>query len=108
MDVRAKISGGACGFETTIDAASPDGMHVTLAIESDCPQVAALAAALNELDAFEQVLRTPLAETLPLRLAVEHKLHTTCLVPVGILKSVEAAAGLALPAASWIKINKAE
>jgi hypothetical protein len=108
MDTRAQISGGACGFETIIEAASPDGMHVTLTIDSDCPQVAALAAELTELDAFEQVLRTPLTETIPLRLAVEHKLHTSCLVPVGILKSVEAAAGLALPAESWIKLLKTE
>jgi hypothetical protein len=108
MDIRSQISGGACGFETVIEAASPDGMVVTLAVKSDCPHVAALAAKLTELDAFEQVLRTPLTETIPLRLAVEHKLHTTCLVPVGILKSVEAAAGLALPAESWIKLAKAE
>ena len=108
MDIRAQISGGACGFDTIIDATTPDGMHVTLAIESDCPQVAAMAAELTELDAFQQVLRTPMAETTPLRLAVKHKLHTTCLVPVGILKSVEAAAGLALPAESWIKLAKVE
>jgi hypothetical protein len=105
MDIRSQISGGACGFETVIEAASPDGMVVTLAVKSDCPHVAALAAKLTELDAFEQVLRTPLTETIPLRLAVE---HNTCLVPVGILKSVEAAAGLALPAESWIKLAKAE
>jgi hypothetical protein len=108
MDIRAQISGGACGFETLIDATSPDGLHVVLAIESDCPQIAALSADLTELDAFEQVLRTPLAETIPVRLAAKHKLHTTCLVPVAILKSVEAAAGLALPAESSIKLTKAE
>ncbi|MBN1584537.1 MAG: hypothetical protein JXA89_27775 [Anaerolineae bacterium] len=108
MAITTQISGGACGLKTVINASSADGMHVTLTIESDCPQITAMAAELTKLNAFEQVLRTPLPDTIPLRLSVEHKLHTTCLVPVGILKSVEAAAGLALPAESWIKVIKSE
>ena len=108
MDIKAQISAGVCGFKTTIEATSADGMHVALAIVSDCPHVAALAAELTGLDAFEQVLRTPLADTIPARLAARHKLHTTCLVPVGIVKSVEAAAGLALPVESSIKLDRTE
>jgi hypothetical protein len=108
MDIRAQIKGGACGFDTTVKATSQDGMHVALQIESDCPQVTAMAAELTEVDAFQEVLSTPLAETMPVRLSARHKLHTTCLVPAGILKSIEAAAGLALPSESWIKLTKTE
>ncbi len=108
MPISAEITGGACGFKTTVNAVSPDGMHVDLQIESDCPQVRALAAELTSLDAFHQVLRTPLVETIPARLAAKHGLHTTCPAPVGILKAVEAAAGLALPAEACINLTRIE
>ena len=104
MKVRARIEAGICGFETSVEAECSDGMTVLLAIESSCPKVGALAAALSEINAFDEVLRHPLIETTPARLAAEHGLHATCLVPVGVLKAVEAAAGLALPAMSTIDL----
>jgi hypothetical protein len=81
-------------------------MTVLLSIQSACPKVRVLAEALTELAAFDEVLRHPQIETTPAQLAAEHGLHATCLVPVGVLKAVEAAAGLALPAASTIDLVK--
>lgn len=106
MDIRATIQGGICGLDTVIDAWSVDGMVVRLEVKSDCPKVQELAAELTEVDAIEQVLRRPLVETEVARLAAEQGLHATCLVPVGILKAVEAAAGLALPSTCTISLSR--
>ena len=106
MNVRARIAAGVCGFETSVEAQCSDGMSVSLSIESMSPKVRELATALCELNAFEEVLRRPLVETTPARLAAQHGLHASCLVPTGVLKVVEAAAGLALPATSTIAVAR--
>ena len=108
MNIKAQIQAGVCGLNTTVEATSPDGMNVLLHIHSDCPQVQAMAAELTELDAFQQVLQTPLIETTPAQLAQTYKLHTTCPVPIALLKAVEAAAGLALPANCEIELVRIE
>jgi hypothetical protein len=108
MDIVAQVNAGVCGFHTTIEASSSDGVNVSIRIESDCPRVQAMAADLTCVDAFQQVLRNPFIETTPALLAAKHKLHSVCLVPIGILKAAEAAAGLALPALCEIKLVRAE
>ena len=97
-----------CGFHTLIKASSADGADVVLRVESDCPRIQAMAADLDALDALDEVLRRPFAETTPARLSAAHKLHATCPVPVGMLKAVEAAAGLALLARSEIDLARDE
>jgi hypothetical protein len=83
-------------------------MTVTLRIESDCPLVNKMADELTSLDALDELMRRPYVETTPARLSAEHRLHTTCVVPAGILKAVEAAAGLALPSQCEIKLTRDE
>jgi hypothetical protein len=97
-----------CGFHTRVKAFSADGINVALLVESDCPRVRAMAAELGTLDALDEVLRRPFVETTPGRLSAVHKLHATCLAPVGLLKAVEAVAGLALPARSEIDLTRDE
>jgi len=106
MEVVAKIQAGVCGFETVVRTTCPDGLHVTLQLESNCPKVQGMAASLQSLDALDEILRRPLADTTPICVASEHGLHVACLVPVGILKAVEAAAGLALPGRSEVLVKK--
>lgn len=43
-----------------------------------------------------------------MRLAAKHLRHAACPVPAGIIKAVEVAAGLALPADATIKISEDE
>ncbi len=80
-----------------MDATCADGLWVMLKLESKCPKVQAMAAALSKLNALDEALRKPLVQTTPARMAAQHGLHASCPVPVGILKAVEAAAGLSLP-----------
>ena len=101
--VLARVNPGVCGLESSIQASCADGIQVVLCIESDCPRVQRFAEALEKrpggalLDAFDEVLRKPLVETIPARLAAECGLHPTCPMPISVLKACEAAAGLALP-----------
>ena len=108
MDMRARIEGSVCGFVTVVEARSTDGVLVQLDIESDCAKVQDLAAELSELDAVEEVLRKSFVETAVAQLAAKHKLHTSCVVPVGLIRAVEAAAGLALPRSSVIELTRIE
>ena len=108
MDIVADVSPGACGLVSRIKATSPDGMNVVLEIESACPRVQAYAAQMTTLDAFQELLSKPLAQTLPVLLAAEHSLHTSCLIPLAVLKTAEAAAGLALPQASSIQLERVD
>jgi hypothetical protein len=108
MAIRAQIQAGACGLQTIVHAASADGLSVTLQVESNCPKVRAMGTALSSLNALDEVLRGALADTTPVRLAGEHGLHTSCPVPIGVLKAVEAAARLALPARCEILLEQTD
>jgi hypothetical protein len=106
MSIRAKVTGGICGFTTVIVASSKDGMTVQLDIQSDCPKICKYAQDLTEVNAMDEILRKPMVETQPALLARDHGLHTACLVPIGVLKAVEAAASLALPGSCAIEMER--
>jgi hypothetical protein len=94
---RARIFSGICGFTTTVEAVM-DGRHrVLLSIESECEVVQRLAEELTQVDPFQEITFKG-DGPLTLRLAAQHLCHTACPVPAGIIKAVEVAAGLALPA----------
>lgn len=101
----AHIHAGVCGFVTRVQATlADDGQHVDLAITSDCPAVQALAAGLAGADAYRETTYRGQGP-LTLALAAARLPHPTCPVPAGILKAIEVAAGLALPAAVHIDLS---
>ena len=106
MDAVAEVIGGVCGLKTVVRATSTDGVTVHLDICSDCQRICAMAGEMPPLDAVEEALRKALNETLPVVLAAKHKLHSSCLVPAGILKAVEVAAGLALPCLCQVELSR--
>lgn len=77
--------------------------RVLLTIESDCEAVQALGEALSEVDPFQEISFRG-EGPLTLQLAHQYLCHTACPVPAGIIKAVEVAAGLALPAPATIKV----
>ena len=92
---RAEIVSGICGFTATVEART-DGRRCTLSITSDCDAIQRLAADLTEVNPFQEISfrgEGPQA----LRLGAKHCHHPACPVPVGIIKAVEVACGLALP-----------
>ena len=105
MTTKACISAGVCGFQTIVTARS-QGSRCTIAIDSACASVQNLADELEELDPLCDVLCSPYAPPRIWQLAAKHRLHASCPVPVGILKSIEVEAGLALPADVSIAISR--
>jgi hypothetical protein len=55
---------------------------------------------------MQEVLRRPLIETTVAQAAAPQRLHTTCLVPVAVLRAVEVVAGLALPSVASVSVTK--
>jgi hypothetical protein len=105
--IRANVTPGVCNLGTTIEVETVDGMNVTIKIESDCPQIKALAAELTGANAFQEIGR-PIRESRVFELAATHRLHTTCLVPVGVLKAMEAAVGMALPGEASVRLERVD
>jgi hypothetical protein len=102
---RAEIMAGNCGYTTVVEAQADGMRRVTLRIESECAAIQMLAEQIAEVDPFQEISfrgEGPQA----LALGHEHCTHTGCPVPVGIIKAVEVAAGLALPGDATIHITK--
>lgn len=101
---RAEINAGICGFTTVVEA-HMEGNKCVLSIESECDAIQRLAEELKEVDPFREFTfrgKGPLT----LELAAKHCHHAACPVPSGIIKAIEVAAELALPADVTIKVSK--
>ena len=88
------ISPGVCGFTTSVEVEMIDKKRLSCKIESECKTVAGLNEILLEINKWD-VLKPRAESELYLKLS-GHPLHLSCPVPVGIIKAVEAEAGLAL------------
>ncbi len=101
---KAEIFAGVCGFSTKVEAQKNDnGVH--LEITSECAAIQKLAQELSEVEPFQEISTR---RGMPRSLEMGHKYctHAACPVPVGIIKAVEIAAGLALPKDVEIKLTK--
>ncbi len=102
----AHIQSGICGFQTTVHSRM-EGSEVALDIQSDCQAIQKLASELVRVDPFQEIsFRGAGPQTL--NLARRYCNHPACPVPSGILKAIEIAAGLALPADVVIRLSKDE
>jgi hypothetical protein len=103
----SEVTSGICGFTTAVravlDGAVPYEIH--LDIESDCPNVRALADELRRVNALEEITY---GRGMPytIECAARTLRHPACPVPSGILKAIEVAADLALPSDVVIKVWK--
>ncbi len=101
---KAEIKPGVCGFTTTVET-TMDGDLCTVAIKSECKAIQRLGQKLQRVDPFREfTFRGDGPETY--ELAASYCSHAACPVPVGVVKAVEIAAGLALPADVTIKLEK--
>jgi hypothetical protein len=93
---KALVRAGVCGFRTSIVAASEDAQHVHLEIKllaSDFP----LIDGYQEIsDGFEGAIFQRVRNTL-------RGCCSGCIVPSGIFKAMQVAAGLALPVDAGIQ-----
>ena len=103
---KAEINSGICGFTTQVEARTDEHNRrcVHLTIKSECKAVQKLAAQLTQVDPFKEFSFR--GDPQILQLAPQCLSHPACPVPVGIIKAVEVAARLALPADVTIKLSK--
>lgn len=102
---KAHIEAGACGFHTDVEAQVEGKYQVALKIESGCKHIQKLAEDLKQVNALEEISYKRGSREI-LSKAAEYCTHAACPVPVGIIKTVEVAAGLALPKIVTIEIEK--
>jgi hypothetical protein len=101
---KADIFAGVCGFSTEVQA-KMDGDQVDLEIHSECQAIQKLAEHLTQVDPWREIsARRGLPQTL--EMGIKYCTHTACPVPAGIIKTVEVAAGLALPRDVTIRLSK--
>ena len=106
MRTRVVIRAGICGFITKVTATSDDMQIVSFQIESDCENIRRLADGIPTVDGYSEigagfngVIHQTVRETLK-------GCCSGCVVPCGIFKAMQVAAGLALPAPASIEIEK--
>lgn len=109
MKARAVIEAGVCGFETKVAATSDDERSVSFEVETQCEKVAGFVNALKHLgriDAYQEI--SPAGESVVLETArsVLKGCCAACVVPVGLFKCMQVAAGLALPKGIQIRLSK--
>ena len=96
-----EVDAGACGFVTRLRAALHADGEVSLHGVSKCPRVQAYLAGLQVVDVSSALGRCCLEKIF--EPAAQVGLHPACLVPVGVIRAVEIAAGLALPRQASIR-----
>lgn len=103
---------GVCGFTINVKAVSVDNHSnsrrskmIKLEITSDCPNYQKISEELKELDAYKEILnKLHMGKTY--EMFAKYSPHPSCPGVSGILKTVEVAAGLALPQTASISITK--
>jgi len=89
---QAKVMPGVCGLETVLTARMVDSDTAELQAESDCELVQCAVDALGTVNVIEAVSSDCVAAA-----CRRAGMHPACPIPCAIVKTVEVAAGLALP-----------
>lgn len=100
------IQAGICGFRTVVRARSDDMQNVTLQVESTCEKIAALAAQLGPIDAYQEIGDGFDGIVLTAARNALKGCCAGCAVPSGIFKTVQVAGGVALPATISITMER--
>ena len=102
---KAEINPGICGLGSVVWA-EMKGEKCVLTINSECKGIQNLAQELKEVEPFQEISFKRGGGSKVLKEAAQHCFHTACPVPVGIIKAIEIAAGLALPQDVHIELSK--
>lgn len=90
------VKAGACGQETAVEVTKTGPTTVAVSFTTTCEHVMALGEELTELDVASE-MTLPLNETKTYVAAAHHMCRPSCVVPAGVLKAMEATAGIYLP-----------
>lgn len=102
---KVTVEAGICGFLTEIEALLNESQQVKLEIDSNCPNIMALAEDYNLSEGMTEVFM-PFGESPLFRAAKKHLKHSACPIPSAIMKAIEVTCGLALPRDVTMKIER--
>lgn len=102
LQATVKVDPGVCQLHSTIQART-DGLQVEFTVlKSDCPQVRNLKKVLRQMEIWD-VMKMPYSENTVYQLCGEVLKHSSCPVPMAMIKCAEAAAELALKRAVTVE-----
>ncbi len=104
--VKGTISAGACGFVTEVTAVCEDGQQVSFEISTPCEKIRALAGALPVVDAFAEMRTGVDGAIISAARNVIPGCCAGCVIPAGLSKAMQVAAGLALPQTVTMSFDK--
>ncbi len=93
----AIIHAGVCGFVTEVCATADDDVRVTFQVTSPCENIQRLAGHLSAVDAYVEVGAGYDGQIHQAARASLRGCCSGCVVPSGIFKAMQIAAGVALP-----------
>lgn len=102
---KVKINPGICGFITTGEITSEDGVMVNIKIKTGCEQIKNIGKEIENINGFDECF-LPYGEGVIAKATNKHCKHPACPIPIGILKGVEVACNMALPKESKIEVEK--
>ncbi len=89
------VNSGACGFSVTISAETRKDKKIAISLYTECSMVKKMLEDIAILDRFAAL--TGFQNNPVYQSASKHLKHAACPVPSGILKAIEAEAGLNVP-----------
>ncbi|MHB1347666.1 MAG: DUF6951 family protein [Candidatus Humimicrobiaceae bacterium] len=104
--VKTKVEPGVCGFIASIEANLRDYQFVTLNVKSGCKNIKKIAELLKEFDAYNEIKEGFDGEFYKIIRENLKGCCAGCAIPIGMFKSMQVAANLALPKDVSIKIEK--
>ena len=104
--VRSVVRAGVCGFTTTVTAESDDMQNVSFSFDSDCETIRSLAQDFPLVDGYEEIGSGFDGQIHQAARATLKGCCSGCVVPTGIFKTMQVAAGLALPSPISIEIER--
>ena len=104
--VKTRVEAGICGFVTEIEANSEDMQHVSFKVDTDCEKIKSLSEELTTYDAYNEIKEGFDGELFKVIREELKGCCSGCAVPVGLFKSMQVAAMVALPKNISITITK--
>jgi len=89
------VDAGICGFQCEVEIVKKERCKVAVNIYSECPQLQKLNEMLDSLE-LRDIFKSP-NKNIAFTLSEKAGCHTSCIVPLAILKCAEVEMGFALP-----------
>lgn len=104
--VKTKVEPGVCGFNADIEAEVRGYQFVTLKVDSKCENIIKIEKKLKEFDVYNEIRDGFNGEFYKIIRENLKGCCSGCAVPIALFKSMQVAAGVALPRDILIKIEK--